>query len=358
VILCKGAGRAEAAHERVVPCWSRESRRTHGLLASIPRFLGWRLGLGSAYDIEQVTFALNLVPLLRREHIDIVHVQDPQVAILLQRARRCGVLRARTILAHGTEEPVSFLQKIEYLQHLAPWHLDEALRQGAWRDTWTVIPNFVDTNRFRPGRCDALRAELRIPTEAIVVLSVSAIKRHHKRLDHLVNETARVRARSPALPIWLVVAGGWEQDTSALVDEAARSLGDRARFLVRFPRERMPDLYRAADAFVLASLKEMMPIALLEAAASGLPCLVHAHPVMQWMVGPSEEAVNMAAVDALAARLESLCHTAGKRQASGRQARIHCEALFARDRVVDQILRYYGSIMEERPGNAGKRAVR
>ncbi len=34
--------------------------------------------------------------------------------------------RRDNILAHGTEEPLEFLEKFEYVQHLAPWHLEQA----------------------------------------------------------------------------------------------------------------------------------------------------------------------------------------------------------------------------------------
>src|SRR5205814_9718302 len=154
------------------------------------RKIGWRMSLGSGYEVEQMTFALRLIDLLRREQADILHVQDPQVALIVQRAARMGIIATRTILAHGTEEPPSFLSKITYLQHLAPWHMKET---GIVRQTWTAIPNFVDTDRFSPGRSGALRRELRIPSGATVVLSVAAIKRDHKRVDYLLNEFERVR---------------------------------------------------------------------------------------------------------------------------------------------------------------------
>ena len=47
----------------------------------------------------------------------------------------------------------------------------------------------------------------------------------------------------------------------------------------------MPDLYRSLDVFVLASVFEMMPIAILEALASGLPVIANRIPQLQWMVG-------------------------------------------------------------------------
>jgi glycosyltransferase involved in cell wall biosynthesis len=146
--------------------------------------------------------------------------------------------------------------------------------------------------------------------------------------------------------VWLVVAGGWEKDTDELVAEGKQLLGDRVRFLVRFPRERMPELYRAADLFVLCSLKEMMPIALLEAAASGLPCLVHKHPVMEWMIGPGGVAIDMTAGGALAAAMGSLLGDPARRRALGESARSHCIEHFGRDRVVDQILAYYEFVMQ------------
>jgi glycosyltransferase involved in cell wall biosynthesis len=300
--------------------------------------------MGNGYGIEQTTFTWNLMRVLRRERIDILHVQDPQVALLAQRALRLGIVRTRTILAHGTEEPFDFQRRITYLQHLAPWHLAEARNVGVWQPTWTAIPNFIDTALYRPGRSDELRDELQIPRSAIVVLAAAAIKRGHKRVDHLLSEFASVRERHPALAVYFVIAGGWEQDTDELVAQGQQLLGDRVRFLVRFPRSRMSDLYRAADLFTLGSLKEMMPIALLEATSSGLPCLVHRHPVMEWMIGAGGRAIDMATSGALADEIAALTGSESHRRQLGGLARAHCVDQFSRDRVVDQILEYYGQV--------------
>jgi glycosyltransferase involved in cell wall biosynthesis len=329
----------------------------------VPRRFFWRLGLSDGYQIEQSTFAWNLMKVLRHERIDILHVQDAGVARHIQRARRMGLVKTRTILAHGTEESFEFLQKIEYLQHLAPWHLEEARAAGVWKPTWTAIPNFIDTEVFRPkvqmtgygqssvasADCPvigSLRAELGIPAEAVVVLCAAAIKRHHKRVDYVVREFAALRGRRPELPVWLVVAGGWEKDTDELIASGRELLGDRVRFLVRFPRERMPHLYRAADLFTLGSLKEMMPIALLEATASGLPCVVNRHPVMEWMIGPGGAAIDIAADGALAREIERLAADCAGRTELGRLAREHCVANFGKAAVVNRILEYYGQVSQ------------
>ena len=349
VILVKGAGDPALDYERVVRCWSRESRATARLLKFVPAALGWRIGLGSSYEVEQMTFGLGLLALLRRSRIDILHVQDPRVALLTQRARRLGLVRTRTILAHGTEESLGFLRRIDHLQHLAPWHLEASRDAGVWKSTWSAIPNFIDTERYRPGQAPSLRAELGIGPDELVVLTVAAIKRRHKRIDFLIDEFRQLLGCRPDRPIRLVIAGGWETETDELIARGQALLGDRVRFLVRFPRARMAELYRLADVFVLCSLKEMMPIALLEAMASGLPCLVSQHPVVAWMVGSGGETIAMERPGALAEALGRMVADPTSRLTLGDQARERCVAVFHRDRVVDAILDYYQQVLGRDP---------
>jgi len=346
VILCKGGGDAVEPYERRISCWQRNAPRTRRLLKILPGRLFWRLGLGSGYDVEQTTFALALLKHLRREQVDVLHVQDPRLAMLVQRARGLGLVRTRTILAHGTEEPTSFLNKIDYLQHLAPWHLQDCREAGAWKPQWTAIPNFIDTDTFNPAG-PSLREELNIPTDATVILTAAALKRQHKRIDYLIEEFGVLIRRAPSSPLYLIVAGGWERDTEELVRLGTSRLGDRVRFLVRFPRERMADLYRTANVFALCSLKEMMPIALLEATASGLPCVINRHPVLEWMAGPGGTSIDMAAPGALASALQSLVAEPGRMTELGRRARQYCIENFSRDRVVDRIVEYYRYVVAD-----------
>src|SRR5258708_7189157 len=77
VTLCKGSGTAERPYERVIPCWQRDAQRTAHLLRLLPRRVSWRFGLGSPYDVEQLSFASGLIRFFRRERADILHVQDP-----------------------------------------------------------------------------------------------------------------------------------------------------------------------------------------------------------------------------------------------------------------------------------------
>lgn len=346
VRLYKGGGEVESEIETVVPCVRRRSLVARSLSGKMATRLLWRFGLGGGYAIEQSTFARNLIPLLERDEIDLLHVQDPQLALVVQRAHQRGRTKTKVILGHGTEEPNEFLEKIEHLQHLAPWRLEQARAEGCYQPTWTAIPNFIDTEKFCPDGPD-LREELGLPASAFVVLCTAAIKRGHKRIDYLIDEFARVLKKFEDQSPFLIVAGGREKQTDELIAYGKAMLGEQVRFLVNFPRQRMPDLYRTADLFTLASLNEMMPIALIEAAASGLPCLTHRHPVMQWMTGGGGDSADLVEPGALAEMIDPLVEDHSTRRTLSAAAREHAVAAFSTACVVDQIIRYYGTVLGE-----------
>ena len=111
----------------VLPCLKRGDWQARLLVRIMPGFT-WRWGWKSAYDLEQRSFWRLLWPILRDEEFDILHVQDPLLADLCRRYREAGKLKTKEILAHGTEESVEFLAKFDYVQHLAPWHLERTLK--------------------------------------------------------------------------------------------------------------------------------------------------------------------------------------------------------------------------------------
>ena len=348
VTLYKGAGKEKSDYERVVPCLRRMTTTTSQLDRWLPKQGRWRLGLGSEYEIEQTTFAISLIGRLRRHQAEIVHVPDPRVALILQRAGNLGWIRARTILAHETEESLETLEGLDHLNVITPQDYERISSAGAWKPSWALIPNFINTRTFHPGRDESLRAELGIPLDASVVLTAAAIKRDHKRIDYLLHEFDRFSKKYPDQAIWLVVAGGRDQDTDELMRIGRDLIGERVRFLPNFPRERMARLYKIADLFVLCSLKEMFGIVLLEAMASGLPCLVNRDPVLKWVIGPGGESIDMSTGGILSAALDGLLSDPVRRRRLGDQARSYCVEHFSEDRVVGQFLDYYRSVLSNR----------
>jgi glycosyltransferase involved in cell wall biosynthesis len=144
--------------------------------------------------------------------------------------------------------------------------IEQELRDiGVPRDRIVRIPNGVDTRRFRPldaRRRETLRAELRF-TGRRVALFIGRLE-SMKGVDALLDAWQDVRR---SVPDALLVIMGYGALRASL---QSRSVPD-VRF-VGVVDDPLPYL-QAADCFVLPSLGEGLPVALLEAMATELPCV-------------------------------------------------------------------------------------
>jgi glycosyltransferase involved in cell wall biosynthesis len=123
-----------------------------------------------------------------------------------------------------------------------------------------VLPNGVDFDRFRPVDRPTIRARLGV--DGHVVASVG----------HLVPEKGHdiaIRALVELPGTTLLVVG--EGPEKARLQSLADRLGvaARLRLLGHVAHEQMPEVYSAADALVLASVREGMPNVVLESLACG-----------------------------------------------------------------------------------------
>lgn len=128
------------------------------------------------------------------------------------------------------------------------------------------IPNGVDAARFRPGRDWQLRRKMGFSDEDVVFLYVGHL-RPVKNLPLLLRAFSVARHKSAKL----LIAG--DGPCKAELEQLSGDLGicDSVQFS-GFAEDPLP-FYRAADAFVLSSNSEQMPMSLLEAMACGLPAV-------------------------------------------------------------------------------------
>jgi mannosylfructose-phosphate synthase len=150
-------------------------------------------------------------------------------------------------------------------------------------DKVRMIPPGYDAGRFFPVDA-ATRAHLRekLGFEGRIVLSLGRLARN-KGYDLLIRAFAEVAARDADARLCLAVGG-------ERMDWSERSILDECRALVRelalerrvvfsgfVPEELLPDVYRAADVFVLPSRYEPFGMAAVEAMACGTPTVVTTH---------------------------------------------------------------------------------
>ena len=124
------------------------------------------------------------------------------------------------------------------------------------------FPNGVDTDNFSPA------PEIR-SARVRTVLYVGRLDQE-KNLARLIEALALLK--QPSLRLCLVGDGSLRAD----LERRAREAGVTADFLGVVPHGRLPEHFRSADCFVLPSLTEGNPKALIEAMACGLPCAASA----------------------------------------------------------------------------------
>jgi len=127
-----------------------------------------------------------------------------------------------------------------------------------------VIPNFVDTRFWRPGREPCHRSKL-APEGEKIVMHVSNY-RPVKRTQDIVQVFAKIRESVPAR---LVLVGDGPDRPRALALAAEMGIRDHVLFLGRHAA--VEELLSCADLFLLPSESESFGLAALEAMASGAP---------------------------------------------------------------------------------------
>jgi glycosyltransferase involved in cell wall biosynthesis len=133
-----------------------------------------------------------------------------------------------------------------------------------------VVPNGVDTTRFKfdPAARERRRASLGVHHGQLLIGAVGsyyAVKGHR----YLIEAMSRVRADHPSA--CLVIAGQGPLERELQDQITSLGLNDRVR-LVGYVYD-TADFLSALDVFVMPSLSEGMPLALLEAAANGRPII-------------------------------------------------------------------------------------
>jgi glycosyltransferase involved in cell wall biosynthesis len=125
------------------------------------------------------------------------------------------------------------------------------------------FPNGVDTDSFAPAPPTS------VPPRPRTVLYAGRLERE-KNLARLIEALALLKELS--LKLCVLGDGSLRGDLHRL----AREAGVTADFLGVVPHGELPRYFRAADCFVLPSLTEGNPKALIEAMACGLPCAASA----------------------------------------------------------------------------------
>lgn len=201
-----------------------------------------------------------------------------------------------------------------------------------------LIPNGVDTARFAPAP-EAERAALRerLGFAGRVVALYAGRLEPVKGIEDLLEMWERLAARHSDALLALVGDGVLR----GRVEDASRRLPG----LRLYPAtERVEELYRAADLFVLPSVREGLSNALLEAMACGLPAVARDLPGNAAAVRHGADGLLARDAPAIERSLASLLADGGERRRLGEEAARGVRRRFSIDAVADAHLDLYRAL--------------
>lgn len=242
----------------------------------------------SPFSVENIKAYRTLKNLINNEQFDIIHCHTPVGATLTRlasnKARKNGTKVIYT--AHGFHfykgapvinwilyYPVEKLLASKTDVLITINKEDYEIAKGFKSGSVVHIPGVgVDLKRFHknPELREEKRKELNINNESFIVLSVGELT-HRKNHAIVLDALAVLKNRGELDDVYYYICGRGEIEQQLKSKAKALNIIDHVKFLGY--REDVNELCNAADSFVFMSIQEGLPVALMEAMASGLPVI-------------------------------------------------------------------------------------
>lgn len=145
--------------------------------------------------------------------------------------------------------------------------MEEILRNVSSRDKVMVINNGVDLSKFQPSSSDARLKKTFGMKEGETVVSAIGRLTEEKGQIYLIRAFAEIVPEFPKAKLLIVGDGPLRN----FLESEAGNLGIKDKVIFAGIRNDIPEILNITDVFVLPSLEEAMPMALLEAMAAKKP---------------------------------------------------------------------------------------
>lgn len=232
---------------------------------------------------EAAAFVRRLARILGDERPDVIHAQGATVGTLAVLTAKTVGLRAASVLTHHSATTRRLSPAI------ASWILnrcfdrfiaisrskhEQLLSGGIPAEKLSCIPNFVDCDAIgrRLAEIDrnAVRAEIALaPGQKAVIVAGRLVRK--KRMDRFIEILARYGRGARERPVGLILGDGPERPR---LERLAKVLARDARVIFLGYQ---PDIYKylaVSSAFLFPSAHpEVLPMALIEALAAGVPAV-------------------------------------------------------------------------------------
>lgn len=250
--------------------------------------------------LEQISFAYSFLPYLVRWQPDVIWTQEYTLGHLLNRLRQKFKLQYKIIFCDGAPVGPNSYQEFDFIQHLTSHFYDDGKQFGISATKMQVLPHCTPYRKPTESH-QTLREAFGYTHEDWIVVCIAAWNRHHKRIDYLIDEVAALKDPQ----VKLLLCGQPEAETDSLKALGQEKLGECIQWRT-LPADEVNQTLYIADVFVLPSLSEGLPGALIEAAMAGLPIVSHPHSGGQFILQDDLWMTDLSQAGSLTKRLAQL----------------------------------------------------
>ena len=221
-------------------------------------------------------YYITIYSYLKNNKFDIVHVHGSSAIIAIELLIASLVkVPARIAHSHNTTCSHLFLHRIlkRSLQKILTYSLACGEKAGKWmygERVYEVIPNAFDTKKFAFNSKNRETVRKLISSECGVIIGHIGKFNDQKNQSYLIR-AFEILASKDNTALLLLVGNGPDMDT---IKEQAIRTSCSNRIIFWGETDNPSEVYSAMDIFALPSKYEGLPIVLLEAQISGLPCIV------------------------------------------------------------------------------------
>lgn len=256
-------------HRQARAAYDDEIESLGGVIYRLPRLVPWSRSYLNALDAFFET----------HPEYQIVHVhQDCLSSVILKAAQKHGV-QVRIAHSHNSKQDrnLKYPIKLWYRQFIPKYSttlFSCGNKAGKWmfgKHTFQLLNNAINTAEysFDNSRRKQIRTSLGIGNNTFVVGHIGRFspQKNHTFLIDIFSEIKTQNNNS----LLLLVGDG---DLRPQIEQKVSDLGLTERVIFTGVRSDVSDLLQAMDAFVFPSNYEGLPVTLVEAQASGLPCFI------------------------------------------------------------------------------------
>ncbi len=234
------------------------------------------------------------------------------------------------------------IKYMDFIVAVSPAILAELCRRGINEKKTSFIPNAVDTGLFDPSLGDDSMREKMGLKNSLVVGTVGRLSPEKGQID-LLEAFREVSSHGAEIKL-LIVGDGKLKDQ---LKDRAKDMGLEDKVIFAGKQTDMPSVYKCMDIFVLPSLTEGMPVALLEAMSMGLPNIATKVGAVPYVLDNDEgRLVPPGDVKELSKSMLDMVKDASLRSCLGKRARAKVAERFSLNYSSEEYLGIYKRVSE------------